>query len=150
MTDQGPDLVPQEAISVGYELEPWDFRICKEDLLEYTIVSRDPNLIHHDPDIARSAGLPDVIVQGTLKAGLLARFVTSRLGPTWRLEVFTVQYRGVDVAGETLFARARVTGVDPDGSRVEMDAWLETLNGQANTRATIVLSRLRPPASAPP
>jgi acyl dehydratase len=134
--------LPEQCLVLGNELEPASFAVSKEDLLEYTIVSRDANLIHHDPEVARAAGLPDVIVQGTLKAGLLARFVTSRVGANWQVKEWYAQYRGVDVTGEALVARARVSAMSLDGSEMELDAWLETQAGARHTRASFTLSRL--------
>jgi acyl dehydratase len=134
------DEVP---LDVGYELEPRTQAISSDDLLEYTIASRDPNLIHHDPEFARASGLPGTIVQGTLKAGLLARFVTDRLGDRWQLDEFAVQYRGIDLAGASLTAHARIIQVEPGGDRIQVEAWLESMSGDANTRGRASLSKIR-------
>jgi acyl dehydratase len=132
---------------VGDELEPQAHTISKLQLLEYTIASRDPNLIHHDPEHARASGLPDIIVQGTLKGGLLARYVEDRLGPDWVVTEFAVQYRGTDIAMIPLIAHGRVAAVQPADGTVDIEVWLESA-GQANTRATATVSWRGRPGSA--
>jgi acyl dehydratase len=124
---------------MGHELDPATYEPSKLDLLDYAIVSRDPNLIHHDPEFARASGLPDVIVQGTLKAGLLARFVEERMGAGWRIAQLAVQYRGVDVVSTTLTAHGRVVAVDEPNGTISLDVWLQSPNGAANTRASVRL-----------
>lgn len=131
-----------DEVIVDFELEPARFEVSKDDLLRYTVASRDPNLIHHDPEVARASGLPNVIVQGTLKAGLLARFIGSHLGEGWEMEEFSVQYRGTDVVGQVLTARARVVSVDDSHSRIHMEAAMEDSSGAANTRGYAVLRRV--------
>jgi acyl dehydratase len=132
-----PASAPNRASSprLADELEPEEHETSKLELLEYTIASRDPNLIHHDPEHARASGLPDAIVQGGLKAALLARFVEERMGDRWHLDEFAVQYRGMDMVGETLTARGRVVSVDPSGQSVQIDVWFEDSDGSPNTRA---------------
>lgn len=120
---------------VAHELEPEEHQTSKLELLEYTIASRDPNLIHHDPEHARASGLPGAIVQGGLKAALLARFVEERMGDRWRLDEFAVQYRGMDLVGEILTARGRVVSVDESDRHVQVDVWFEDSTGSPNTRA---------------
>jgi acyl dehydratase len=138
--DPGTPAVP---VRVGHELENQVHVISKLQLLEYTIVSRDPNLIHHDPDHARAAGLPDVIVQGTLKGGLLARFAEERLGGHWRISEFAVRYRGADVVGTPLTAKGKIVAVDPSGGSVDLELWLETASGDRNTSATAKFTAIR-------
>jgi acyl dehydratase len=131
-----------EGMKAGYELDPATYEPSKLDLLEYAIVSRDPNLIHHDPEFARASGLPDVIVQGTLKAGLLALFVEERVGGRWRIAELAVQYRGVDVVSTPLTAHGRVVAVDEPAGTMSLDVWLQSPTGAANTRASVTLEQV--------
>ena len=140
MTTSKPDSeTAGGSVRVGRELEAELHVISKLQLLQYTIVSRDPNLIHHDPDHARAAGLPDVIVQGTFKGGLLARFVEDRLGDSWRISEFAVQYRGTDVVGIPLTAQGKIVAFNPSDGSVQVELWLESASGEMNTRATAKL-----------
>ena len=47
--------------------------------------SRDWQPQHHDPDWAREAGLPDIIMNNYTQAGLISRFVTDWSGPSGRI-----------------------------------------------------------------
>jgi hypothetical protein len=55
-------------------------RLSRGDLANYAGVAGDANPIHWDEDIAKLAGLPDVIAHGTLTMGLGAGFVSAWSG----------------------------------------------------------------------
>jgi acyl dehydratase len=50
------------------------------NIVRYAGASGDFNPLHHDPEFAKSAGLPSVIAHGMLSAGLLGSFVTAWFG----------------------------------------------------------------------
>lgn len=129
------------AVSVGDRLPELTWSASRYDLLKYACVSRDLNLIHHDPVIARDSGLPDTIVQGTLKSALLARLVGSFIGASGRLCRLAVQYRGIDVPDQLLTAHGQVTHIDVDSREVTCDLWIERSDGSVSTRgsATVLL-----------
>ena len=119
------------SLAVGDALPPLHLQPEYMDLVIYAGTSRDYFIIHHDRDAARAAGLPDVIIQGSLKAGWLGRVVTGPLGEQGVLRELGVQYRGVDVPDRPLTAggvlRSREEGSDEDLLR--FDLWLENGEG---------------------
>jgi acyl dehydratase len=129
-----------EDVAVGDPLGPEVRETSRLQLLAYASVSRDLNLIHHDPEIARAEGLPDTIVQGTLKAAFLARLVTNFAGESGTLRRLTVQYRGVDVPGAPLTAHGLVEQVDPERGEVQCALWLENATGERTTRGSAVVA----------
>ena len=143
-----PDQRWFEDVAVGDHLGREVRETSRLQLLAYASVSRDLNLIHHDPEFARASGLPDTIVQGTLKAAFLARLVTQFAGEAGSLRRLTVQYRGIDVPGAALTAYGVVERVDPDRGEVECSIWLESAAGERTTRgrAVIALPRRLDPA----
>ena len=54
--------------------------ITRTDLVRYAGASGDFNPLHHDPDYARAAGLPDVMAHGMYSAGLVGAQVERWLG----------------------------------------------------------------------
>jgi acyl dehydratase len=108
--------------------------------VQYAAVSRDFDLIHTDIEHARRAGLPDVIVYGSLKAAFIARLATSIAGEWGRLRRLTVEYRGMDVAGDLVTVRGVVEALDPANCAVECRIWTESAAGAVTTRATAVLT----------
>jgi acyl dehydratase len=128
-----------EDVTVGDRLPPEVRETSRLELLAYASVSRDLNLIHHDPEFARASGLPDTIVQGTLKAAFLARLASRFAGEWGTLRRFTVQYRGVDVPGSPLTAHGVVERIDIEAGEVELQLWLESASGERRTRGTAVV-----------
>ena len=67
--------------SVGDELDPLVIgEVTKELIAEYSRVSHDPNPMHTDEELARSAGHPTVFAQGMLGMAFLARHLTDLAG----------------------------------------------------------------------
>lgn len=54
--------------------------VTRTDLVRYAGASGDFNPLHHDPDFARAAGLPDVMAHGMYSAGLVAADLERRFG----------------------------------------------------------------------
>ncbi|KHO25861.1 fused (3R)-hydroxyacyl-ACP dehydratase subunits HadA/HadB [Mycolicibacterium setense] len=69
-----------EDVKVGDELGVHHTRLSRGDLVNYAGVAGDANPIHWDEDIAKLAGLPDVIAHGMLTMGLGAGFVSTWTG----------------------------------------------------------------------
>jgi acyl dehydratase len=144
MSDLSPSIRPVqrwlEDVTVGHRLEPQVRATSRLQLLQYASVSRDLNLIHHDPEVARSGGLPDTIIQGSLKSAFMARLATAFAGEWGTLRRLTVQYRGIDVPGASLTAHGVVERVDTGRGEVECRLWLETAPGVQNTRGTAIVA----------
>ncbi|MGQ4598889.1 FAS1-like dehydratase domain-containing protein [Nocardia sp. R6R-6] len=56
--------------------------VTRTDFVRYAGAGGDFNPLHHDDEYARSLGLPSVFAMGMWTAGLLASFVSDRLGPS--------------------------------------------------------------------
>lgn len=128
-------------LDVGDELPTLHLEPAYIDLVVYAGTSRDYFVIHHDRDAARAVGLPDVIVQGSLKAAWLARVVTGPLEDQGKLREFGVQYRGIDVPNRPVSAHAVVRSTSSHaGERlIEVDLWLENEAGQQTVQGSAVV-----------
>jgi len=131
-----------EDIGVGDAIGPLVWDCTPMDLLRYASASRDFNLIHHDSDYARQAGLPGTIIQGSLKSAVLSDMIITWLGEHGSLVKLAIQYRGVDVPGIRLTGRGLVTErySDGEGNWIIGDVWLEDPTGARNTRGSVVSS----------
>ncbi len=85
------------------------------DIVRYAGASGDLNPVHHDPDLARSLGHPDVFVMGMLPGAILGTFAVCWLAPlqvrhldlrfvdrVWRHESLECGGQVVDVVDEPL------------------------------------------------
>ena len=87
---------------------------------------------HTDREEARKLGFPDIVVQGMLPVCLVSELMTGRFADGW-LAGGKMDLRLVNVlwAGETVKARAAVSGQAPEAgrTRVSMQAWVEKADG---------------------
>jgi hypothetical protein len=87
--------------------------------------------------------LPDIIIQGSLKAAFLGRLVDEWMGDSGGLKRLAVKYRGMDIPGQPLIAAGTVTNISiEEGSGVaECEIWLESSDGSRGTigEATVIL-----------
>jgi acyl dehydratase len=79
-TTRTPGTPSFDDVQVGDELPVHHARLSRGDLVNYSGVAGDANPIHWDEDIAKLAGLPDVIAHGMLTMGLGAAFASTFSG----------------------------------------------------------------------
>ncbi len=97
--------------------------------------------IHMDRDASVKSGLPDVIVMGNLKLAYLGNMLENWIGVNGWVCKIAVQYRGMDMVGQTLTAKGTVKKKSREGGRylVECDVWVENDKGQKGTLGTAVV-----------
>jgi len=140
-----------EDVQVGQEIPPLVKHPTTRQLVQYAGASGDFNPLHYDKDFAQqSQGLPSVILHGALKNAFLGQLVTDWMGEGGTLRKLSVQYRGMDVPGDTLTCKGKVTHkYVKDGQHlVELEIWLENSKGQTTTpgKATVALPSRQPGA----
>lgn len=118
-------------LSTGTELPDLVKQPTTRQLVQYAGASGDFYEIHYDQDVARSTGLPGVILHGLLKAAFLAQLVTDWGGREVRLKTLEVSYRGIDQPSHPYRCRGRVTAVD--GNQAEVAIWGEDEAGNRTT-----------------
>jgi acyl dehydratase len=114
-----PRTLPSfEDLSVGMELAPRTVLVSRGDLVNYAGVSGDSNPIHFSDEVARSAGLPDVVSHGLLTMGLGAGYLTSWLGDPAAVTRYGVRFAGFAPVPATKASaiefHGRVKQLDPD------------------------------------
>jgi len=80
-----------DSLKVGDEIPVHHTRLSRGDLVNYAGVAGDANPIHWDEDIAKLAGLPDVIAHGMLTMGLGAGFASSWTGDPGAVTRYSVR-----------------------------------------------------------
>ena len=69
----------------GMRLPELVLPITRKLIIMGAAATRDWQPQHHDPDWAREANLPDIIMNNYTQAGLISRFVTDWSGPLGRI-----------------------------------------------------------------
>jgi acyl dehydratase len=109
-----------DTVEKGTELPARTFVFQRADLVRYAGASGDFNVIHWNERVARSVGLPNVIVHGMLTMGTVARVVTDWTGDPGSIVDYGVRFtRPVavpdDEAGASVEVTASVTEKLDDG-----------------------------------
>lgn len=106
-----------EDVTVGDELPVRHARLSRGDLVNYSGVAGDANPIHWDEDIAKLAGLPDVIAHGMLTMGVGAGFVSAWSGDPGAVTRYAVRLSAPAIVsakeGADIEFTGRVKSLDP-------------------------------------
>ena len=107
-----------DSVSVGDELPAKTVRLTRGDLVNYAGVSGDANPIHWSDEVAKLAGLNNVVAHGMLTMGLGAGFITSWLGDPGAVKDYNVRFTSPVLVEPHRAAEVDFTGkvksVDPD------------------------------------
>ena len=124
-----------EEIKVGYEIPSLIKTPTTRQLVRYAAASGDLNEIHYDKDFAQSTGLDGVIVHGALKSAFLGQMLTDWLGDSGVLKKLSVQYRAMDVPGDTLICHGQVNGrhINDGVGLLDCKIWIENSRGVCTT-----------------
>ena len=112
-------------LAVGDELAPHHTTLSRGDLVNYAGVAGDANPIHWDEDIAKLAGLPDVIAHGMLTMGLGAGFASAWSGDPGAVTKYSIRLSQPAVVSAT------------EGADIEYSGKVKSLNPE--TRSGVVL-----------
>jgi acyl dehydratase len=124
-----------EDLEEGQELPSLTKQVTTQQLVKYAGASGDFYQIHYDKDFAVNTGLPGVIIHGALKNAFLGQLMTDWIGESGALTRLAVQYRGMDVPGDTLVCKGRISRkyVQDDHHYVDCEIWLENGKGEKTT-----------------
>ncbi len=112
-----PGSRPFDELAAGDELPVHHTRLSRGDLVNYAGVAGDANPIHWDEQIAKLAGLPDVIAHGMLTMGLGSGFVSEWSGDPGAVSRYAVRLSAPAVVpaaeGADIEFTGRVKSLDP-------------------------------------
>ncbi len=107
-----------DGLKAGDELPAHHTRLSRGDLVNYAGVAGDANPIHWDEEIAKLAGLPDVIAHGMLTMGLGAGFVSDWSGDPGAVTRYAVRLSQPAIVPAMVGADIEFTGkiksLDPE------------------------------------
>lgn len=105
-----------EEVKTGDELEPLEIEVTRTLIVAGAIASRDYQDVHHDAELAREKGAPDIFMNILTTNGLVGRYVTDRLGPSAVLRKVAIRLGAPNYPGDTMVLRGTVTAVGDDGT----------------------------------
>ncbi|MGY0025256.1 MaoC family dehydratase [Streptomyces sp. cg35] len=109
-------------MKAGAELPPLEIPITRTLIVAGAIASRDYQDVHHDAELAREKGSPDIFMNILTTNGLVGRYITDHFGPTAVLRKVAIRLGAPNYPGDTMVLTATVTevaGAD-DGDTAEV------------------------------
>ncbi|AOR37230.1 acyl dehydratase [Streptomyces fodineus] len=108
------------ALRVGDELLPLEIPVTRTLIVAGAIASRDYQDVHHDAELARQKGSPDVFMNILTTNGLVGRYITDHFGPTAVLRKVAIRLGTPNYPGDTMVLTGRIEAVDGDTATVRV------------------------------
>jgi len=106
-------------VNVGDELPELAIPLTRTAIVATAIASRDYQDVHHDPDLAKERGSPDIFMNILSTNGFVGRFITDWAGPDAVLKAVKIRLGAPNHPGDTMRMTGKVTKKE-DG-HVEVD-----------------------------
>lgn len=142
-----------EDIKAGDEITPLAKIATTQMLVRWAGAVGDDNPLHYESDFARTQGVGEPIVHGSLKAAWLVQLMTDWAGEQGELKKLSCQYRGMDYPrkmktmfephdGETWWCKGTVIQkYVKDGERfAECEIWVENGKGEKTTQGKALVT----------
>jgi len=95
----------------GEKLLPLEIPITRTLIVAGAIASRDYQDVHHDPELARRKGSPDIFMNILTTNGLVGRYITDHFGPTAELRKVAIRLGAPNYPGDTMVLTGTVEKV---------------------------------------
>lgn len=103
-------------MKVGEELAPLEIAVTRTLIVAGAVASRDYQDVHHDTELAREKGSPDIFMNILTTNGLVGRFVTDHFGSSAVLRKVAIRLGAPNYPGDTLVLSGKVTAFGDDGT----------------------------------
>ncbi|MFJ8663195.1 MaoC family dehydratase [Streptomyces sp. NPDC093795] len=107
-------------MKVGDELPPLTIPITRTLIVAGAVASRDYQDVHHDAELAREKGSPDIFMNILTTNGLVGRYITDHFGPRSVLRKVAIRLGAPNHPGDTMVLTGTVTEVDGDTAHVRV------------------------------
>ncbi|MFF4642202.1 MaoC family dehydratase [Streptomyces sp. NPDC001389] len=107
-------------MNVGDALPPLEIPVTRTLIVAGAIASRDYQDVHHDAELAREKGSPDIFMNILTTNGLVGRYVTDRLGPQAVPRKVAIRLGAPNHPGDTMTLTGTVTALDGDTAEIRI------------------------------
>ncbi|MFJ4825989.1 MaoC family dehydratase [Streptomyces bacillaris] len=119
---------------VGDALPPLEIPVTRTLIVAGAIASRDYQDVHHDAELAREKGSPDIFMNILTTNGLVGRYITDHFGPTAVLRKVAIRLGAPNYPGDLLRLTGSITTVESEnhtpvgsGNRIPIESENHTL-----------------------
>jgi len=107
-----PDTRYFSSVKVGDTLTSLDVPLTRTLIVSTAIATRDYQIVHHDPDVAKERGSQDIIMNILTSNSFVGRFVTDWTGPDAVLRSVKIRLGAPNYPGDTMVITGEVTALD--------------------------------------
>ncbi|MFI9760374.1 MaoC family dehydratase [Streptomyces sp. NPDC051963] len=104
----------------GDRLPPLEIEITRTLIVAGAIASRDYQDVHHDAELARQKGSPDIFMNILTTNGLVGRYITDHFGPMAVLRKVAIRLGAPNYPGDTMVLTGQVEALDGDTATVRV------------------------------
>ncbi|TQE30003.1 OB-fold domain-containing protein [Streptomyces ipomoeae] len=115
-----PVFRADDAEEVGDGLPPLRIPITRTLVVAGAIASRDYQDVHHDPELARRRGSPDIFMNILTTNGLVGRYITDHFGPGAVLRKVAIRLGAPNYPGDTMVLTGTIEAIDGDTATVKV------------------------------
>ncbi|MEU6373924.1 MaoC family dehydratase [Streptomyces sp. NPDC046909] len=107
-------------MELGEQLPPLEIPVTRTLIVAGAVASRDYQDVHHDAELARQKGSPDIFMNILTTNGLVGRYITDHFGPTAELRRVAIRLGAPNYPGDTMVLRGTVEEVDGETATVRV------------------------------
>ncbi|MFJ8802326.1 MaoC family dehydratase [Streptomyces sp. NBC_01281] len=137
----------ESAYKAGDALPPLEIEITRTLIVAGAIASRDYQDVHHDVELAREKGSPDIFMNILTTNGLVGRYVTDHFGPASVLRAVAIRLGAPNHPGDTMVMTGSIEKVEGDTVTVRV---LGTNKIGRHVMGTVTVTVPGPTTTAPP
>ncbi|MDH6625031.1 acyl dehydratase [Streptomyces sp. LBL] len=138
----------EDRMTPGDELPPLEIPITRTLVVAGAIASRDYQDVHHDAELAREKGSPDIFMNILTTNGLVGRYITDHFGPRAVLRKVAIRLGAPNYPGDTMVLTGAIENVTEsvDGDTATVRVIGDNATGRHVTgTVTVTLPRRKPP-----
>ncbi|MEV1026952.1 MaoC family dehydratase [Streptomyces sp. NPDC050264] len=102
-------------MKAGAALPPLEIPVTRTLIVAGAIASRDYQDVHHDAELARQKGSPDIFMNILTTNGLVGRYITDHFGPRATLRKVAIRLGVPNYPGDTMVLTGTVVEVADEG-----------------------------------
>ncbi|XQE80970.1 MaoC family dehydratase [Streptomyces microflavus] len=114
-----------EAYRVGDELPPLEIPVTRTLIVAGAIASRDYQDVHHDAELAREKGSPDIFMNILTTNGLVGRYITDHFGSAAVLRKVAIRLGAPNYPGDVLRLTGQIVALEDVALEGENRALIE-------------------------
>ncbi|NBE55446.1 MaoC family dehydratase [Streptomyces boluensis] len=104
----------------GDVLPPLEIPVTRTLIVAGALASRDYQDVHHDAELAKEKGSPDIFMNILTTNGLVGRYVTDHFGPAAVLRNVKIRLGAPNYPGDTMVLTGAVAEVEGATARIDV------------------------------